>query len=678
MQLSSFVCPICGHDQIQIEQVLSQTGEKFQLGACLHCLHRFLYEGYTDYTSDEFSKRVEEKVTTPDKAEIAQLEKKAFERFNFYREFIDQADHFLEVGSSIGGFVHILRLYGKQAVGLEPDPEYAAFSQIQYGFAQQAVLLKDFQTPKQFGAACSFHVIEHVNSPQDFIRKISELLTEDGLLLIECPSYEIHNFGSMSQSIRKSRIHYFSVASLYHLLSTNFMVEEAGYYGSAIYVKARKSNTATFNKQTFARYKRQTQRIFTLNRLPAVGPKLAKQLMIQSVVQKGKFCELIQKASCYAPYQLKRFFDLKRERGNKGQRVFHVTYYKGWGANAGDDVLSKCVRDVLRQDTPRQFSIQELDEPVTQDMIAMINQHDLLVVGGGGLLLPDTNANTISGWQWAISAEEWNKISIPLIAYAIGYNYFRGQTPNDFFIENLHHFIRKASFFGLRNHGSIRKVNELTNNSFQDKVCYQPCPTTVIRKFHQKLPPKQKSKNIAINVAFDRPMLRFGQNYEAILMAIATALKKLSEQGYQIFNATHVSVDQRIEIVFDRIGLKYQTVKLQHVFPQQVYEFYNQMELVLGMRGHAQMIPFGLNTKILSLGTHDKIRWFIEDIGGIDHLYVELHDRQSEDLSELIYQKAEAILNQNSRIVNDLLLDAQEHLWQTTQENLKFIREISI
>ena len=35
----------------------------------------------------------------------------------------------------------------------------------------------------------------------------------------------------------------------------------------------------------------------------------------------------------------------------------------------------------------------------------------------------------------------------------------------------------------------------------------------------------------------------------------------------------------------------------------------------IGMRGHAGMIPFGVGTPIISLVSHPKLRYFLEDIG---------------------------------------------------------------
>ena len=36
------------------------------------------------------------------------------------------------------------------------------------------------------------------------------------------------------------------------------------------------------------------------------------------------------------------------------------------------------------------------------------------------------------------------------------------------------------------------------------------------------------------------------------------------------------------------------------------------------MRGHAQLIPFGLRRSIISLVSHPKLYWFLQDIDAVD------------------------------------------------------------
>ena len=52
--------------------------------------------------------------------------------------------------------------------------------------------------------------------------------------------------------------------------------------------------------------------------------------------------------------------------------------------------------------------------------------------------------------------------------------------------------------------------------------------------------------------------------------------------------------------------------------PAAVLEAYARPALSIGMRGHAQMIPFGCRRPIVSLISHEKLKWFLEDIGAED------------------------------------------------------------
>ena len=56
-----------------------------------------------------------------------------------------------------------------------------------------------------------------------------------------------------------------------------------------------------------------------------------------------------------------------------------------------------------------------------------INQHDCVLVGGGGLILPDTNPNNLSCWQWPIASSTIKQINIPMYVVAVGYNLFHEQ-----------------------------------------------------------------------------------------------------------------------------------------------------------------------------------------------------------------------------------------------------------
>lgn len=353
--------------------------------------------------------------------------------------------------------------------------------------------------------------------------------------------------------------------------------------------------------------------------------------------------------------------------------VSHVSCYAV--GNAGDTALSECVRRTfdLGFGNPIGWRLEAVYQPVGQELIRRINSSRMLVIGGGGLFLPDTNKNSISGWQWACSKEMLGMIQVPILLYSVGYNYFRGQKPSGMFIDSLNAFIEKSVFVGLRNHGSIEAVRPLLQGSLRDKVCYQPCTTTLIRRIQPGLPPKAESGKIAFSFAFDRADMRFGEHQEEILRQVLRSMYRIRDKGYEIYIIAHCTGDLSVlPMVSDW--------KHVHAINAAAWDlgrltrFYNGMDVVLGMRGHAQMIPFGVNCQIISLGSHEKMRWFLEDIGAEDW-YVELA-RDIPSLSERIVGKFEEIHERKGIETTQRIIRAQDRLMEITKDNMEIIKEL--
>ena len=358
--------------------------------------------------------------------------------------------------------------------------------------------------------------------------------------------------------------------------------------------------------------------------------------------------------------------------GNGGNdRISHVTYCVA--PNAGDTVLSQCVRKTISSAIPTSgWDIIPVNKKVTREVIDTINRNRMLVIGGGGLFLPDTNKNSVSGWQWAVSHDLLYQVEVPICVYSVGYNYFRGQESNSLFVESLKDLVSKSSFFGLRNKGSIEAIRKLIPDESSSKIVYQPCTTTLIRKlFKDYLPEKKETGNVAINMAFDREVLRYGNNKNTILSQVARATKVIEEKGYRLFYVCHCWDDDKFLPYLKKCNVKYELVDLSRKFPPEVYSFYNNMDIVLGMRGHAQMIPFGLNCDIISLGTHDKLKWFLDDIDAGDW-YIDLV-KSDNNITEDIVEAFLRIHETDACLTKERLRKAQDLLWQITIDNLKVI-----
>ena len=152
----------------------------------------------------------------------------------------------------------------------------------------------------------------------------------------------------------------------------------------------------------------------------------------------------------------------------------------------------------------------------------------------------------------------------------------------------------------------------------------------------------RKQNFIAFNVAFDRSHLRFGENIGNILTDITIVLKELSKIIPLKFYS-HMYSDEAIIPFLQSHGVKYELVRLNNTYPKRIVEEYAKPKLVIGMRGHAQMIPFGCKTPILSIISHNKMQWFLDDIGkpewGVDVLNSnfrnELKSKALESLSDI-------------------------------------------
>lgn len=339
-------------------------------------------------------------------------------------------------------------------------------------------------------------------------------------------------------------------------------------------------------------------------------------------------------------------------------------------ANVGDYILVKSTKKLIdTMDHNINWCTVDVREPVDGQFIKMCNRTRALVIGGGGLFLRDTNENYISGWQWECPKELLEQIQVPIYVFGVGYNRFRGQEEFDScFAENINVLVEKSKFFGLRNHGSIRAIKRYLRDDLKEKVVYQPCATTVLSKLYE-LPKNRKGKPfIALNCAFDRADMRYGNRQNEIMRAIARVVKKLSEK-YLIRCYLHCDTDEMVCEYLQKENVPYEQVQLNRTMTEEEYlEYFSSPELVLAMRGHAQMIPFGCLTPTVSIISHNKLKWFLEDIG---------HEEWGVDIQENQFEQkllccCEKMLAQPDEIRKQIE-QAQEKLWKVTCDNLEKI-----
>ncbi|CAL9458204.1 polysaccharide pyruvyl transferase family protein [Streptomyces sp. enrichment culture] len=354
------------------------------------------------------------------------------------------------------------------------------------------------------------------------------------------------------------------------------------------------------------------------------------------------------------------------------EQLAHVALFAEGQENAGDKVLPEAVRLCFGTDTgPRRWYQQPVHRLVDEAALERLNARRGVVVGGGGLFLPDTSPNGNSHWQWNVPDGLLARLTAPLAVFAVGYNVFDGQLyRRNRFAESLRVLVERSAFFGLRNHGSIDRVRELLPEELRDRVRYQPCPTTVARHL---LPgwadPVQRDDTVLVNCAYDRAGLRFGHDYGHFLAQMAGALKGLRDRA-DVRYAAHMPADEKfVHDLRREHGVALPVEQLYDMSNDGIRELYRRSRLVIGMRGHAGMIPFGCGTPILSLVSHPKLAYFLSDIGR-EEWGLSVHDRE---LGPRLTERAAALLDDHAAAVADVH-DAQKALWETTRSNLDELR----
>lgn len=358
--------------------------------------------------------------------------------------------------------------------------------------------------------------------------------------------------------------------------------------------------------------------------------------------------------------------DFRLRTQDNGAVVHYGVHRNG---NSGDTALFVSTRRLFESHFgPQSWIKLPVRSEVRHSDVDRINRYaKAVLVGGGGLIIPDSVRSSLSGWQWNISIASLRALNVPLILSGVGYNSFHGQAGFAVdFQEHVTETVRKAAFIGLRNTGSIRALSEHLPAELAAKLRYQPCPTTVLsRLFQQPEDDIVPGRNLSINLAFDRAEMRFKGGVGDCVKDIVDAAKHMSDKGWRITVAIHDPRDRFFLPLLRKFGLSFEIVDIAHAGMAEILAFYRRMDLTIGMRGHGQMVPFGLGRAIFTLSSHPKMNYFLEDIGkpewGVDIRQPGFRDRLIAGMENVTADPENTA---------DIIRTAQKRLWNIMQDNL--------
>jgi hypothetical protein len=274
------------------------------------------------------------------------------------------------------------------------------------------------------------------------------------------------------------------------------------------------------------------------------------------------------------------------------------------------------------------------------DNIEKLNQYDYILVGGGGLILPDTTPNAVSCWQWVIPERNYDKITKPMYVVSIGYNCFYGQDMSmpsrennnsdakriPIFSKNIKHLIEKAKHFSMRHKGDISQLTNIIGNEYRDKIKFELCPSIwhVEKRWKPNLKNDQKiQKCIAIEIKDDREWRRYHKitktkYYQELEKFVKYCINNKIQVSYMSHDGS-----KNFYTYLKGKGITIPLLDNSSANEKAILENYSKVKTLFCSAGHSQMIAHGLGIKTISMVSHPKLKYFCEDIN--DSNYIEIN-----------------------------------------------------
>lgn len=143
-----------------------------------------------DHTSSLGKKFYEhERVSSVDKKKLRARKRNVLQRVKLCSGILEDNFKVLDIGCGEGFFLKELQRHVSEVQGLEPTIKYVEYAKNELGLNVQQGLIEDANFPPQFFDVITiFHVLEHLENPNEALMKISSWLRPGGYLVIEVPN----------------------------------------------------------------------------------------------------------------------------------------------------------------------------------------------------------------------------------------------------------------------------------------------------------------------------------------------------------------------------------------------------------------------------------------------------------------------------------------------------------
>lgn len=308
-------------------------------------------------------------------------------------------------------------------------------------------------------------------------------------------------------------------------------------------------------------------------------------------------------------------------------KVLHLASFDG---NIGDNANHNGFYKHLRKNHDYNFEFNKLEirefywnkRYFDKSFVSLVNQHDLLVVGGGNYFELWVESSP-TGTSIAIELDLLKEIKTPIFFNSLGVDAGQGASEQSLkkFRSFLDVLIDRGDFISVRNDGAIKTLSDLVGERYLEHVIDTP-DAGFFLETSQSSAYYANKKYIAINVATDMDDIRFDKDngklgynefINEIINFLMVFLTKHSE--YELVFVPHIFrdisfINDVLEKLDDEIRRKRVTVApLLHGDDsfKDVMCIYDTARLVLGGRFHANVCSFGLGTPVIGLVNYIQI-----------------------------------------------------------------------
>jgi len=273
-----------------------------------------------------------------------------------------------------------------------------------------------------------------------------------------------------------------------------------------------------------------------------------------------------------------------------------------YGTNTGDNAALYNIRryidaewtDINMQDLAN--ANQSIPQLVNL-FLDINNKYDMIMVGGAGLIEGGVWNNTPTGWKLPFNKDTLSVISIPIVVFGVGFNFFRGMPKlNEEGKKNLSLLIDKAKVFSVRNDGSYEELMDAVTPS---KEIYEIIDAGGM----QEVECPQKDK---IEIGCFNPTMNGGGPWQSRNIPIDNLLRIIKSHNMQAHTHGHKAYCPEYDSLDWIINKDEFIHNLKNDFQKNI-EIYNDVDFIVPMHQHGQLFSFGKNIPYISIASMEKM-----------------------------------------------------------------------